>query len=294
MTPRNQWQERTIKSFADFQKTISELSAHWPNRNKWLFRGQKDEGWSLKSSLLRLLDRRSLTNKHVVELERQMRHAFRGEAHRFIPSHYLAEFESDLTHWWALMRHFGSPTRILDWTLSPYVALYFAVEGCWDKPGALWCVRGKAIGKAFGEKNPKGYKNTWKEERKRAKGNPFMQSDPTPILYVYEMEHQIDRIAAQQGQFLVCTDALEDHADTLARNLDSADLLKFSIAPVMKPDFMRELHLMNITAKSLFPGTEGLGRSMEEIARLSIEFDKPNALAADTIAPPSSAVSSRS
>src|SRR5262245_55627614 len=113
----------------------------------------------------------------VVALERQMRHAFRGEAHRFFQSDYLADYESDLTHRSALMRHIGAPTRILVWSLSPYVALYFAVEDSWDDPGALWCVRRKSIDQMFAAKYPKTYKQIWREERKRAKHNPFMNAE---------------------------------------------------------------------------------------------------------------------
>ena len=47
--------------------------------------------------------------------------------------------DGDLLGWLGLMRHYGAPTRLLDWTMSPFVACYFAYESLTDThDGALW------------------------------------------------------------------------------------------------------------------------------------------------------------
>jgi len=47
-------------------------------------------------------------------------------ASQYIPENLIPDDE-DLVGWWQLMQHYRAPTRLLDWTRSPYVATYFAV-----------------------------------------------------------------------------------------------------------------------------------------------------------------------
>ena len=86
------------------------------NRILW-FRGHRDSCWTLSPAVKRGYDS---------DGERNLTHRFRSRAgvrHERLPAY------DDLASWLALMQHYGLPTRLLDWTRSPMVALFFALDG---------------------------------------------------------------------------------------------------------------------------------------------------------------------
>jgi hypothetical protein len=88
----------------------------------WVFRGHADSRWSLSSSLERAAPEFRLD---ICGAENFLLSRFKSRAH-LLMSNFPAD-DDDL-EWLALMQHHGCPTRLLDVTASPYIALYFALE----------------------------------------------------------------------------------------------------------------------------------------------------------------------
>lgn len=145
--------------------------------------------------------------------------------------------------------------------------LYFAVESNFNTNGAVWLFPTDLLGRAVladhGEID-------WEAE----KGRPTAKWNASDVRAVYDLKLTVhsQRSAAQQGNFTVCTHVFADHAAAVRASLDgreSADKTqKFVIPSQLKRDFLSRLRMMNVTATSLFPGLDGLGRDARDLAVL--------------------------
>lgn len=125
-------EEIRVNSWNEMQDRLFE-GAYQPDLQRYrspsAFRGQQDAGQSLETSLARL-------GGPYWEMEHHLLRNFRKYAHR-------SEVESDSTwNWLALARHHGLPTRLLNWSYSPFVALHFATADihCFHMDGAVWAL----------------------------------------------------------------------------------------------------------------------------------------------------------
>src|SRR5256885_3081601 len=125
------WKTRTLTSEEDVLGTLLELQG-----KRWLSRGQSKAYKSLSPSIDRdkLAD---LPRREKLQLERQSIDVFRATARFFTEHGERGALEDDLI---ALMvlRHYEVPTRLLDWSLSPYVAAYFATCCHDETDGEIW------------------------------------------------------------------------------------------------------------------------------------------------------------
>jgi hypothetical protein len=174
--------------------------------------------------------------------------------------------------WLALMRHYGAPTRLLDWTYSFFAALFFAVEET-KAESAVWALDTEWIASQFQKKHRDQWRligtdgNDPNARYFKTFKRVFLAKKP----FVINMNsyNQNERLIIQQGTFLCPGDigcSFEDNLIAL-RDGDSFDgkLIKFVIpadAGVRK-DILKRLHRMNMNRATLFPGLDGFAQSLK-------------------------------
>lgn len=238
---------------------------------KFLFRGQCDSSWALTPSLTRIVQRKNFSREKALQLERELVNKFSISASNLIDTKYtiklsLASFaESILTGnfgtidflgWFPMMQHFQAPTRCLDWSTSYLVSLYFACQNL-NTDGMIWVVN-------FYQAEKQG------EIRMRGSNdfqNKMADKDFTENILRFMMTSNTnERIEAQQGRFSICTNPLSNHEAIL--NEYNAIEEKIIIPKEYKEQILIHLYSMNINARTLFPGLDGLGKSMLEYSEL--------------------------
>jgi FRG domain len=123
ITP-NSWTELQEALFdGDWNPSISRY------RSRLAFRGVTDASWDMQTSLMRL-------GGEYWNLEKHLLRNFRKYAHRDVVE------RDSFWHWLTMGQHHGLPTRLLDWTYSPMVALHFATDNIskMDRDGVVWRV----------------------------------------------------------------------------------------------------------------------------------------------------------
>lgn len=210
----------------------------------YVWRGQRDADWKLESSLDRLLRAKpAKTNLAKVHLDRFKR-SVRG---RRGPNPAKLEDENE---WWALGQHHGLATPLLDWTESPFAALYFAFVNPIRPPG------GKRSVWALG---PIASKN--KEILKSHQATTPSPSKQAPILEIVRPQQDENaRLVAQSGLFtrVPLGQAVEDWVrSNFAGETSGAILMKLTVPELGRTECLRTLNKMNINHLSLFPDVYG-------------------------------------
>ncbi|MEO7650617.1 MAG: FRG domain-containing protein, partial [Bryobacteraceae bacterium] len=109
---------------SEFRQVIGELD----RSDRWIFRGQSNSTWGLTTSMERLRFRYSSTSNKALSGEKAealLLREFKRHYHRYTDP--TPDLRDDL-EWLAIMQHHGAPTRLLDWTFSEYIALFFAIN----------------------------------------------------------------------------------------------------------------------------------------------------------------------
>lgn len=262
-----EWPTHTVSSWSEFlhQAGRATRGIIFPPNN--LFRGQPDASWRLDTTLRRALPQNTPIAT-ALAIEAQAERDFLSSAHLAPESTWIPVALSNAERYdlWGLMQHHSCPSRLLDWTASPFVAAYFAVEQRATTDGAMFVVHPRAVQQAF-------------PPLRAIDVSEFQNEAAAASLYFFRPGIKSERSSPQQGQFSVSPNVLANHDDVICAQCEpmrkqhpgTMYFEKWIIPAPLKRPFLRELRLMNITGQSLFPGLDGLGRSIGESIRIREE-----------------------
>jgi hypothetical protein len=302
---RHVYSQVRIESLADLDRCFQELQetqAAQDASKQWIFRGYKNSSADFETRLQRAIcrfglyaseelnedRRRSLQagilkkglegiekTYSVARIEGGLLRRFKRQCHHYTMA---VPHEDNIMEWLALMQHYGAPTRLLDWTYSFSVAVYFAVEDA-ERECAVWAldsmwvrqqVRARLaeisdlIDSEYGGNDPNV---TNKKTFRRA-----FQSDRKFVFPInpYRLN---ERLVIQQGLFLCPGDvasSFEANLEALAERRGgkkdfSGSLIKYTIAndSILRRQILQRLQRMNLNRATLFPGLDGFSQSLE-------------------------------
>lgn len=121
---------------------------------RWIYRGQSDANWVIESSFERNVFGGGL---RLSESEYKAREKEAISYFKRSIGNRISNYPKTDGEWLALMRHYGVPSRFIDFTRAPFVALYFALQDTEEKDFAIWALHynfnEKWIDKKIEEKN---------------------------------------------------------------------------------------------------------------------------------------------
>ena len=239
----------TLSEFVEAVLQIKRNSVSGASTEPIWFRGHSDIRWELKPSLYR--------GNHDPEYEREMIRDFKLNLHNFYEK--VPEREIEILF---IMQHYGCPTRLMDWTESSLVALFFAVYNTVDADACVWVLFPWSLNKLFLDPMLLSVPEITHDIVKNYELNNYnakiinrcvVGEDPIAI----RPPRKTHRILAQRGVFTI-HGCKADPFQNIMLNKKGLKIDKIDIEKDSKKSLMRELMDSGITHSVLFPEIAGL------------------------------------
>ncbi len=275
-------------------KSVDELFAEFFDLPpQFLFRGVSRSSYELQCSLARVADAQS----PLGDIEDDALGEFKALSRRWLRD---PPDDDDMLGWFAVMQHYGAPTRLLDWTASPFIGLFFALRTQGDETAAVWTLNRSSATKHHNvasvrrdsarpwgsdSRLPGDESEISQDDRAartksassavRGRRNRFekarMRCDAIP--WILELERPDERMVAQQG-VLTYVNTLDG---VIPKNVTREGkggrrfrlLRKYELDPSLRTESLRRLGRMGLSYATLFPGLDGIGEAVRE--RLDLE-----------------------
>ncbi len=268
----------------------------------YVFRGQSNDQWQLATSLERSVKSFCPNFTEIVEnREHWMLHEFKRKSHLYSMHSIHTPHENDHVEWLAIMQHFGCPTRLLDFTDSPQIGTFFAINDA-TSDSAVWALDWWTMRDNLQKRFSLNYepRKILRDEINRLHlefankhiANQKMEKDLPLSLVPLLPKKFTDRISRQQGLFVMPTNAKRPFMANLAGSFGLDDnaykkIEQIKVEELLTKNYMDDFHnskrpsviklvlpreshdatlgklkQMNLTAEMLFGGIDGLAKSL--------------------------------
>ncbi len=245
-----------LRQWSEFKKFTEDLSENWA------FRGQRNAGWELMNAIERT-DFIKLYNG----IEADFLSEFQRGARNYLTKDQLPEH---LIEWLALMQHHGAPTRLLDFSKSPFIAAFFAFEVCGgqeDRHIAVWAInvnflklRSTEILSAHFSKELEAANHLVNE----ALFEKIFLANQFRLIFPVEPFRMNRRYSLQQSIFVSTGNSYEPFMQQLQFLGDEIGkaVIKIELPASLQKEVLRDLQRMNLNRASLFPDLDGYAAAL--------------------------------
>jgi hypothetical protein len=257
--------ETIITTFQDYLEHVDQGQSG--DANSLWFRGVGSKTYTLSPSLHR--------HPAIVDTENLFRYEERlltRFKERSVP--YLNHRIDDVWELLFLMQHYGMPTRLLDWTENPFIALFFALSsahknqaGDYEQDAAVWILSPSKWNQTiFSHQSYSGsaLSPTDKMISSYVPGSDsrYVNDYPAAILGI----HNSPRIVAQRGSFCLFGKSLLP-MEQIYTNLAFPDdgLIKLIIPHPAIESLLQKLLWMGISDSVVYPDLEGLAKETKRL-----------------------------
>jgi len=254
--------ERKINTWDEFNEILDKIPLYKDVINPhWVFRGQSNSDWDLLPTIARYLSIYEYPKKKALGLEGYIIHEFK-KLYKHYSNIDVPEFEThEIMVWLSVMQHYSCPTRLLDWSDSPFVGLYFAVEANFDSDAVLYLLNSVELEVVN--------KIIFNSDVIKDNVEKLFDNKDKDLVFPFISSFQCDRSITQKGTHTFATNIYGNHEkiiyDTFRTQGKENCFWKLKIPKELKLEFLARLKSMNIDASTLFLNLDGLGKSLKHI-----------------------------
>jgi hypothetical protein len=235
--------------------------------NHFIFRGHSSIKWQLKSTLERVLD--TNFSKDADKFEKYAVQEFESRYHLYSNDNIRPETK---LQWLALLQHYGAPTRLLDFSTSPYIGLYFALEAVDASSKDDMVVFAidyrelltKSIG--FLQVKDKTFRYSYSDVLLNQEQifKDCIDRFNYDVLWIAEPKIANFRIDRQDGCFLLSgNNSTSIDALLGSANYSTVDVYRLIIPIAIYKNALELLNRMSLTSKNIYGDLSGLAKSIK-------------------------------